>query len=319
MSRDAEYPEPNAVSRRDFLKRAMLVSSAVAGYSAAQLSEAKAAEPGRCPIVVFSKVYQELGLNFNEAAEVSSEAGLDGIDSPVRPGGEIDPEQVTEELPRYAGILRERKLQIPLLSTGILSTATPHAEEVLRAARAAGVEYYRIGFIEREAGVSSEKQAREVRARLKDLTALNKAIGIGALIQNHSPAGNHTYFGGDLREIAAALEGLDPAQAGVAFDIGHALVVHGVEWRRYFELVKPHFRIAYVKDVAAGRRWVPFGQGDIAGTGYFKLLRQMGYHAPISMHMEYDWTDHGKNKSRAGLVKALKESRAVLEGWLADA
>jgi len=42
---------------------------------------------------------------------------------------------------------------------------------------------------------------------------------------------------------------LDPAQIGVAFDIGHAWVVHGEDWRRHFEKLKPHIQVAYVKDV----------------------------------------------------------------------
>ena len=108
----------------------------------------------------------------------------------------------------------------------------------------------------------------------------------------------------------------DPAQIGVAFDIGHALVVHGDDWRRHFEKLKSHLKVAYVKDVTRGGRWVPFGQGDIASTGYFKLLKQMGYRAPVSLHIEFDWSDGGKSKTRAALLEALQGSARVLRRWL---
>jgi hypothetical protein len=29
------------------------------------------------------------------------------------------------------------------------------------------------------------------------------------------------------------------------------------------------------------------GRGDIAGTGYFKLLKELNYHTPISLHIEF--------------------------------
>ncbi len=64
---------------------------------------------------------------------------------------------------------------------------------------------------------------------------------------------------------------------------------------------------------------MPFGEGDIAATGYFKLLRELKYQAPISMHIEFDWTDGGKSKTRPALVKALQDSSRVLRGWLASA
>ena len=294
----------------------MAASSAVALCPFNSLTTG-AAESSTSPIVVFSKVYQELHLNFAEAAAVTVEAGLNGIDCPVRPGGEVTPEQVAEALPRYVETLRSQGLQLPLLTTAITRVTSPNAETVLRTAKKLGVQYYRLGFIDRQREGSSAQQVKEVRAWLKDLAALNREIGIGGLVQNHSPAGRTTYFGGDLSELVGAVEGFDPAQIGVAFDIGHALVVHGDAWRFWFDKLKPHFRIAYVKDVKRTGRWVPFGQGDIAATGYFKLLRQIGYQAPVSLHIEFDWTEGGKSKTRAALVKALQESSRTLRQWLA--
>jgi len=300
------------LSRRQFISQTAVVTA----LCTAPYFTASAAAGFSPPIAVFSKVYQTLNLNFEDAAAVTAEAGLDGIDCPVRPGGEVLPERVTEDLPRYAESLRQRKLTLALLTTAITNASTPHAEQILRTAKKLGVRYYRIGFIYRQE--DAVKQLRETKAQLKDLAELNRQIGLTALVQNHSPS-DHIYLGGNLAELREIVSDFDPAQVGVAFDIGHALIVHGDEWHAHFEKLKSHLKVAYVKDAQRDGHWVPFGQGDVGKTGYFKLLKEMNYHAPISMHIEFDWTDQGKSKTRPALVQALKDSSRVLKQWLAEA
>jgi sugar phosphate isomerase/epimerase len=305
------------LSRREFIGRTLAASASIPLCAGSALS-GLAAETFSPPIVVFSKVYQTLKLNFDEAAALTAEAAIDGIDCPVRPGGEVLPEHVARQLPEYAAALRKRGLQLPLLTTAITGVSSPCAEDILRTAKKLGVQFYRLGFVIRETNASAGKQVREIKAQLKDLAALNKQIGIGAIFQNHSPAGQ-TYVGGDLAELYDIVKDFDPAQIGVAFDIGHALVVHGDDWRRHFEKLKSHLKIAYVKDVKREGRWVPFGEGDIGSTGYFKLLKELKYQAPVSLHIEFEWTDGGKSKTRPALVKALQDSSRVLRRWLASA
>jgi L-ribulose-5-phosphate 3-epimerase len=302
------------LSRREFIGRTLAASASIPLCAGSALS-GLAAETFSPPIVVFSKVYQTLKLNFDEAAALTAEAAIDGIDCPVRPGGEVLPEHVARQLPEYAAALRKRGLQLPLLTTAITGVSSPCAEDILRTAKKLGVQFYRLGFVIRETNASAGKQVREIKAQLKDLAALNKQIGIGAIFQNHSPAGR-SYVGGDLTELYEIVKDFDPAQIGVAFDIGHALVVHGDDWRRHFEKLKSHLKIAYVKDVKRPGRWVPFGDGEVAQTGYFKLLKELKYQAPVSLHIEFDWTDGGKSKTRAALVKALQDSSRVLRRWL---
>jgi sugar phosphate isomerase/epimerase len=267
------------------------------------------------PIVVFSKVYQELNLTLEESADITAEAGLEGIDCPVRPAGQVLPERAAEDLPRFVELLRRKNLQLPLLATAITGVGSTQVEALLKLAKRLGIGYYRLGFIERQGDAPAAKQMAEVRARLKELVALNKEIGICGLLQNHSPAGRTVYFGGDLSEMREAVQGFEPEHLGIAFDIGHALRVHGDDWRAQFEKLMAHFRIAYVKDVQRKGDWVALGQGDIGKTGYFQLLKQLGYSAPVSLHIEYDWAENGK-KNRDLLLKVLKENSEVLRGWL---
>jgi L-ribulose-5-phosphate 3-epimerase len=303
-------------SRRRFIAQTGLASAAAALWPA---DAAFAAGPARLspPIVVFSKIYQELKLNFDEAAEATAQAELPGIDCPVRAGGEVLPERVGEDLPRYAEALRKRNLKIALITSGITSTASPNAEQVLQEAKKLGVKFYRLGFIERKTDGTAQQLA-EIKAQLKDLAALNKQVGLCSMLQNHSPSG-HGYIGGDVGELHEIVKGFDPAEVGVAFDIGHALVVHGDKWPEYFERIKSHLKVAYVKDVKRPGRWVAFGQGDVAQSGYFTRLKEMNYNAPMSLHIEYDWAEKGTPKTRPALVNVVKHSADVLKKWLAEA
>jgi sugar phosphate isomerase/epimerase len=298
-------------SRREFLHRLSLASlgglagAGIAGWSA---------ETHRVPVVVFSKAYQPLKFSFDQAAEFTAEAGLDGVDSPVRPDGEIVPERVEADLPVYVDALRKRGLQMPYVTTAITSTASPKAEVLLQTAKRLDVKRYRLGFMFRAEGDGWKKQLQEVRARLKDLAALNKQLGIGAVLQNHSPSG-HTYVGGDVDELAEIVEGFDPEQLGVAFDIAHAINVHGVQWRSKFDRIRSHLRVVYVKDCNRQKQFVPLGQGQVGASGYFEVLKELRYNAPVSLHIEY--SGKAQPETRPELLMAVQNSLRLLRGWLA--
>src|SRR2546426_5305125 len=86
-------PIQHSLSRRTFLLQSALASLALGKFSAKELF---AAGKTPWPIAEFSKVYQELNLGFEESADVTAEAGLDGIDCPVRPEGQVLPERSEE-------------------------------------------------------------------------------------------------------------------------------------------------------------------------------------------------------------------------------
>lgn len=270
------------------------------------------------PVAVFSKVYQELKLDFAQSAEVTAEAGLDGIDCAVRAGGEIVPERAAEQMPRYAEVLRRHGVAMLLLTTGIISPASPQAADILRAAKPLGVRYYRLGYWSHRPDRPADELLREIRPRLKDLAAMNRELGVCGVYQNHSAGSDRSRrnAGCDLAELYEMVKDLDPDHVGVAFDLGHALLEHGEGWRAHFDRLKPHVRIVYVKDVQRGVGFVPFGQGEFSRAGFFPLLAAMHYRAPLSLHVEYDWAPQGQ-KTRPALVQALKDSRRVLGQWLA--
>ncbi|MEW6156202.1 MAG: hypothetical protein AB1813_02150, partial [Verrucomicrobiota bacterium] len=117
------------ISKRRFLQQ--LGRGTVAALAASTAWPADRTGARMPPVALFSKVYQELKLDFAQSADTTAEAGLDGIDCPVRPGGQVLPERVTDDLPRYDEALKQRNCKLLLLTTGILNPQTPHAESIL--------------------------------------------------------------------------------------------------------------------------------------------------------------------------------------------
>lgn len=308
----------NRITRRRLLRSTLRAGGGIAlgpllartGFGAATFSP---------PLAVFSKLYQELRLDFDQSADVTAEAGLDGIDCPVRPGGQIEPEHAAEQMPRYAEALRRRGVRMLLLTTAIQGVSSPNADQILRNAKQMGIQYYRLGYWSHRPDERAGKLLSGIRSHLKDLAAMNKELGVCGVYQNHSAGKDRSRrnAGCDLAELYRIVEGFNPDQIGVAFDLGHAIIEHGDKWREHFEKLRSHIRLIYIKDVRRPSTFVPFGQGDFQNFGFFGLLRQMNYQAPLSIHVEYNWSPAAP-KTRVGMVKMLRENRRVVEQWIAD-
>lgn len=270
------------------------------------------------PIALFDKVLHQAGLSLEDSAALVAETGLEGVDCAVRPNDRIEPARVQEDLPRYAELLGQRRCKVLLLTTAILDPAAPHARTVLETARQLGVKYYRLGPARWNRDAPVDAQLAELKSRLRDMAALSRELGLCALLQNHSPGAPGGYLGGDLNHMFELVREFPTAHLGVAFDLGHALLVHGDEWPAHFERLKPHLRVAYVKDTHRERRFVPFGEGEFGQTDFFTRLKRMNYAAPLSLHIEFDWAREGR-RDRAALAAAVRHSAGKLREWLARA
>jgi sugar phosphate isomerase/epimerase len=309
----------HSMTRRRFIRLSGETAAAVStSFLLAGLNcgDCEAAENPLPPVAVFSKIYQELKLDFRQSAEVTAAAGLDGIDCAVRPGGEIQPERAAEQMPQYAAALAERRVRMLLLTTAVQGVDSPHARDILTAAKALGIKYYRLGYWMHGPGVSADKSRERIRSSLKELAAMNREIGVCALFHNHSSGNDRSsvFAGGDLAEMYELVKDFDADQVGVAFDLGHAIITHGDQWRSHFERLEDHIRVVYLKDVKRPAQFVPFGQGEFGRASFFDLLAKTNYRAPLSMHVEYDWAPRGQ-KTRERLVETLKSNRRVVGQW----
>lgn len=298
------------ISRREFM------GAGAAGAAAVLLGTANAQDNKPAwKVGGFTKVLQD--LNYEKTAAAAVEIGWDCIELPLRAKGHVLPEKVDEDLPRMVEALKAKSIEVAVVASDIRGADEPLTEKVLRATARAGIKLYRTGPLRYKEGTPIPRQLDEFRARLKDLAALNKELGLTALLQNHSGNG---YVGAAVWDLHEIIKDLDPRQFGVHFDIGHATVESGLSWPTSFDLVKGRIGAVIAKDFywkhAPGEGgktvWCPIGQGSI-NPKFFKMLRASSFQGPITMQFEYPFEGGDALDSR---IRALKEDNRVLRGWI---
>ena len=267
------------MSRREVLA---LAGAALAAGAPAPLSPPK--------ICIFSKHLQ--WLNVADAARLAADIGFDGIDLTVRKGGHIEPSRAAEELPRAVETIRKAGLEVPMVTTDIVTAQSEHAREILRTIGSLGIHVYRWGGFRLDPGRSIPEQLEAARGPVRDLAALNQSYGVCAMYHIHSGSG---VLGASIWDLYLVLKGFDPDSVGVNYDIAHATIEGGLAgWRNSASLMAPFTRGIALKDFywdkgadgAWRPRWCPIGEGMVHFTEYFQVLRP-GFRGPFQLHFEY--------------------------------
>jgi len=301
----------SALSRRTFLST-LAAAGAAAAIGSSPTAQAAGGKTGRNKIIAFSKPFQDLSPD--DTADFVADVGWDGIECPVRAGGQILPERVEEDLPKMVEALKKRNLELTVVTTDIKNPSQPLTQKILHTAKRLGITQYRVAFWTYDAKTPIPKQLDEIRAELRDLTALNKELGMQAGFQNHSGGTRVGAAGWDVYEL---VKDLDPKYTGVFFDIGHAAIEGGLSWPTQARLLRPYYMGVYAQDAlwnktATGwkNEWCPLGQG-IVSRSFFTNLMKTGYTGMFSQKHEYKWN------SRAEMKTAMKKDLAVFREWLA--
>jgi sugar phosphate isomerase/epimerase len=294
-------------TRRTFLRN-------LSATALASALPAAAAEPKKNTVCFFTK--HLIGLSYDEIATLGAEAGFNGVESPIRPKGHIEPEKVVDELPKYIEALKKQGLEMTILTSGINEVSKEQrTEEVLRTAAKLGVKRFRMNYYKYDLKQPIWEQLQAVRPKIKDLVALCKEIGIQPMFQNHS---GKDYFGAPVWDIFSIMREYPAADFSFAYDILHSTCEGGLSWPLEFNLVKDHIGAAYFKDFKwDGRKLVtvPLGEGQV-DPAYGKMLMKTGYTGPISLHLEYLKGD----PKDATVLKEFREAHLrdvkTLHGWL---
>lgn len=262
--------------------------------SFALLPLAAAAAPAagaRATYCLFSKHVQWLPVA--EAAAVARAQGYDGLDLTVRSGGHVEPERVEDELPAAMEAARKAGAAIPMVTTGIRDTNSPHAERILRTLKAVGVRHYRWGGFRYDLKRPLEPQLKQIKKRVSELAAMNGQYGVCAMYHTHSGIGQ---VGASMWDLAQLLDGEDPELVSVNYDIGHATVEGGFGgWIHSARLLAPRMRGVALKDFlwrknARGEwrpAWRPVGEGMVDFAQFFAILKEAGFAGPLQVHIEY--------------------------------
>ncbi|MBP8255768.1 MAG: sugar phosphate isomerase/epimerase [Opitutaceae bacterium] len=306
---------PAPLSRRRFLIDSTLAASAlglVSRSAAAMASPSGRTSGARWPIAVFSKAFQH--LDAEKTAELVASIGFNGIECPVRPKGQIEPEKVPDLLPVYVDALRKRGCDMLIATTDITRIDQKYAHSTLRALSKQGVRRIRLGYYKYDLSRSPADQLADVGAQLKDIAAACSELGIQAGYQNHS---GRNYVGAPVWDIYSVIRNLDPRHIGFCFDICHATIEGGLDWRIQAKLAEPRLTAVYLKDfiwTKTEKGWIPeqcqLGKGTVDRT-FLTTLKESSYSGPLCQHHEYRWKDD------AELIAKMRQDLSTLKQWLA--
>lgn len=279
-------------------------------------------------VAIFSKHLQFLAGD--SLAKAVAELGFDGLDITVRKGGHVEPAQVSQDLPALAAMLKGHGLEVPMVTTDIVDSETPFAEDILKTMARLEIRNYRFGGFKWEAHQPYDAQLERMKPRLAKLAALNAKYQACAMYHTHSGVG---LVGASIWDLYILMKDLDPKAVGVNYDVGHATIEGGLGgWIDSFKIAGAHVRGIAVKDFlwvpdAKGswrEEWKPIGEGMVRFPQFFAMVAEAEFAGPLQIHYEYPLggANNGNRKitvSREEVFSAMKKDLVKVRGYLGQA
>jgi L-ribulose-5-phosphate 3-epimerase len=264
------------------------------------------------PFCLFSKLLPELAPR--QLARAAKDLGYTGIDLTVRPQGHVLPERAAEDLPKAVEAIRAEGVEVPMITTALVSAADPTARPILTTAARLGVQFVKPGYYR----YKLEDVRREIDTTKREFAGLAQvAKDAGVRLGYHNHSG--TYVGAAVWDAMAVVDPLPAEWVGYYFDVRHAVVEGGdAGWRIALQLVAPRLKMLAMKDFRWERNpkggWgvenCPIGEGMVNWNEYAKQLARIRFNGLVSVHVEYDIT--GPTPA-ARLEKALAAARRDLQ------
>lgn len=304
------------MKRREFLSTTAGATLAAVAAPRALAGTATDAGAFRGALCLFSKHLPE--MNWRELARATKGAGFTGVDLTVRAAGHVLPERAQQDLPKAVVAIRAEGLEVPMITTWLISASDPTAEPILRTAGELHIPYFKPGYYTYQY-VDVRKEIRQAGAELRGLVDLARKHGVQCGYHNHEGL-----MGGPVWDFAPVIEAMDPQWAGYYFDIRHATAEGGAGgWKSATNLVVSRLKMIAIKDcywakTREGWKTVncPLGQGMVNWKYYFKALALAGYHGPVSLHLEYEIPGKTRAEREANTLAAAKRDFAFLKAGL---
>ncbi|MBA2479686.1 MAG: sugar phosphate isomerase/epimerase [Planctomycetes bacterium] len=251
--------------------------------------------------------------------------GVGAVDLTVRPKGHVDSERAEDDLPAAQSALATHGVRIGMLTTGI-TEADAASERILRTAARLGIRTYKLGYFMYRGFGSLRDQRREVAARLKDIAAMNRALGVHGGFHNHSD----DYFGANLADADSALDGIDRSDIGIYLDPCHAVIEGGSQgWLMALDLVAQRVSMLAVKDFhwvpgkggyAGGRansvQFCPLADGNTPWPAVLSVLARVHFDGPVSFHSEYQGSASFRDLDFDQVADQTAADISLFTGWL---
>jgi L-ribulose-5-phosphate 3-epimerase len=297
------------MARRQFLKVSAITATGLSLSGLTLAGEVSAYKTQR-EIAIFTKCLQFMEMG--AMGELLAELGFSGSDMPVRPGGQVLPENVTTDLPKTLKILQKSGVGIPMITTAIIDPEAPETHNILKTAAELGIGYYRMGWKNYDLKKSIIENLDTFRKTFDAFDKLHRRYGIRGEYQNHSGRS----LGSTVWDIHHVLKDIDPEFTGVQYDVRHATVEGANSWILGMQLISPWIGTTDIKDFIWEKndrgQWrpksVPLGEGMVDFTTYFNEFKKLNNTAPMSIHYEYDLggAEHGNLNPSMPLAEIKK-------------
>ncbi|MBM3835718.1 MAG: sugar phosphate isomerase/epimerase [Verrucomicrobia bacterium] len=252
-------------------------------------------------------------------AEVKK-AGFDGLDLTLRPGGHVKPENAEMGLSEARKIADDNGVTIPMVSTAITETTSPHAEAIFASATHYGVRRLKLGYWSYQPFGTLTKQLDDVRRKLEGIVQLGSKYHVLPCVHCHS--GRIIACGGPM--LYLILKEFDPAQAGAYVDPMHMTAEGGLNgWEMGLDLLGPWVALVGIKNFrwlptqrdARGQQhfrteYVPLADGQAPLPEFMGYLKQLRYDGIVSLHSEYKG---GSSFRRLSTPELIDQSAADLK------
>jgi sugar phosphate isomerase/epimerase len=275
---------------------------------------------------LFSKPVPQ--LSWRELAQAAKQAGFGGIDLTVRSQGHVLPQNAARDLPKAVAAIRAEGLEVPMISTELLTADDPTADPILKTASQLSIPYVKPGYYHYKF-VNVIEEVDQAGLKFRGLVELAGKYGLQVGYHNHTD-----YIGDPIWDMARVIEPLDPRLCGFYFDVGHAAIDLGENgWKIATNLVMPRLKMIGAKDFVwkqvSAHHWhaetCTLGQGMVPWRGFLDILARSNFHGPISLQQEYSIPGVADNQgiavSRATtpqVMAAAKESLDALKSLIRE-
>ncbi len=251
-------------------------------------------------------------LSVEQACRAAKQAGFDGLDLTLRPGGHVLPENAEMGLAEARRIADAEGVTVPMISTGVVDIDSPHAEAIIAAAAHYGARQVKLGYWPYEPFGSLSVQLDEARKKLERVARLAAKYHVLPCVHCHS--GRLIAAGGPM--LYLVLKGFAPGEVGAYIDPMHMTIEGGVScWELGLDLLAPWIALVGVKNFrwyAAERdargqqrfnwQYVPLADGQAPLPEFMGYLRQLKYDGVVSLHSEYKGASSFRRLSTPELV-----------------
>lgn len=263
----------------------------------------------RPPIIVFTKPWPNLAIG--ELADLISELGFAGVELPVRPGYQVEPDQVGELLGKAVEAFKDRGLMIYSVA-GDIDRAT-----ALACARA-GVPVLRT-MLKLDPEKSYRENVDAFRSRCRGIGEVLKDSPTTIGLQNHCDE-----FVSSAMGLIHAIDPLPSDQVSAVLDLGHTgldgegeEIAIDIAWPRLSLVnLKNSLRRVEGRDERGAaiwkRAWVSGRDGFTNWEKAIKELSRRNYLRPICLTAEYQ-DESGRAVVAGDIIPYLKEDLEFLQ------